>query len=223
MRMTTEARSDHDIQVAVRLEVEWIPEVNASGIGTAVRDGVVTLSGEVRTIAERRAVTRGAMRVRGVSAVVDDITIHSDSEHSITEVEIAQEVAHALKSANNIPDTIKAEVSEHHVTLSGQALWDFQRYAAVQAVRNLRGVYGVDSTIVLTPRPSATDTEERITKALTRNAALDAGHITVTVVGTKAILCGRVRSWSEKEQAGRAAWMSPNVTEVNNEILVRGF
>lgn len=223
MSTATTTRTDHDIQASVQDELEWTPDVDAAGIGVAVEDGAVTLSGEVDDYAEKLAAKRAALRVRGVSAVVNDLTVHPKGATTVTETDIAKEVERALKWATNVPDTVKAEITGHNVTLTGQVQWDFQRQAAKRAVRYLRGVYTVNNMITLTARPSATDAKERITNALVRNAQLDANHITVTVVGNKATLTGHVRSWAEKEQAGFAAWASPHVTDVANDLVVRAY
>ncbi len=223
MSTATATRTDHDIQTSVQDELEWTPDVDAAGIGVAVEDGAVTLSGEVDDYAEKLAAKRAALRVRGVSAVVNDLTVHPKGATTVSETDIAKEVERALKWATNVPDTVKAEITGHNVTLTGQVQWDFQRQAAKRAVRYLRGVYTVNNMITLTARPSATDAKERITNALVRNAQLDANHITVTVVGNKATLTGHVRSWAEKEQAGFAAWASPHVTDVANNLVVRAY
>lgn len=221
MSTVTAARSDHDIQVAVQDELEWTPEVNSAGIGVAVDDGAVTLSGEVEDFSERLAAKKAALRVRGVSTVVDDLSVHPRSAWPVTETDIAKEVERALSWATNVPDTVKAEVEGHSVVLTGEVRWDFERQAAKRAVQHLRGVSAVDNRITLTARPSAADTEERIKNALVRNAQLDANHISVTVVGNTVTLTGNVRSWAEKEQASRAVWGSPHVTEVDNRLVVR--
>ena len=65
------------------------------------------------------------------------------------------------------------------------------------------------------------DAKERISNALVRNAQLDANHIVVTVIGNSVTLSGHVRSWAEKEQAGRAAWASPHITDVQNNVRVQ--
>lgn len=223
MSIATQVRSDQDIQTAVHEELEWTPDVDAASIGVAVEDGAVSLSGEVDNYSERIAAKQAALRVRGVTAVVDDIVVHPKSGWTVTETDIAKEVERALKWASNVPDTVKASIKDHIVTLTGQVRWNFQREAATRAVRYLRGVYSVNNLITLTARASAADAEELIKNALTRNAQLDAKTINASVSGNKVTLTGTVRSWAEKKQAGNAAWASPHVTAVDNRILVQAY
>ncbi|PRB65279.1 MULTISPECIES: BON domain-containing protein [unclassified Microbacterium] len=221
--MALETDRDMDLKLLVSDELEWTPDVDAAGIGVAVAAGTVTLSGEVGSYAERLAAKKAALRVRGVRAIVDDLTVHPRSALPVTETDIAKEVERALASSSNVPDTVKAEISGHDVTLLGEVDWDFQRVAAKRAVQYLRGVFTVNSMITLRERPSAEDTEERISNALTRNAQLDAERIHVTVDGSTVTLTGTVRSWAERRQATNAAWASPHVTDVDDQIEVGGY
>lgn len=120
---TTTIRSDHDLQAAVQAELEWTPDIDAAGVGVSVDEGAVVLSGEVTSYSERLAAKQAALRVRGVCAAVDKLTIHPT--WSVTETDIAKEVEHALTWAVNVPDTVKAEIKGHDVTLTGQARWNF--------------------------------------------------------------------------------------------------
>jgi osmotically-inducible protein OsmY len=56
-------------------ELDYAPMVDAASIGVAVDDGVVTLTGHVRTYAEKGIAERVALRVRGVRAVIERIAL----------------------------------------------------------------------------------------------------------------------------------------------------
>lgn len=223
MSTATAIRSDHAIQEAVQAELAWTPEVDAPGIGVAVDDGVVTLSGEVTGYAERRAAKRAALRVRGVTAVVDDMVSHpTNATWVVTDTDIAKAVQVALSTSSTVPPSVKAEVKAGLVTLTGQVEWNFQRSAARRAIEHIRGVKHIDNQITLSPRASSTQTAQHIKAALIRNASVDADHIKVDTQGTTVTLTGSVKSWAEKYQAGYAAWASPHVTHVDNLITVSG-
>lgn len=221
MTAATHAQTDRDVKTAVTAELEWTPEVDAVGIGVAVDDGVVVLSGEVRKYSERTAAKGAALRVRGVTAVVNEIRVHPDSRLSVSDSDIAKEVEHALQAAVDVPDTVQAEIIGHDINLTGVAEWDYQRRAAERVVRHLRGVNAVDNAIALTPRLPASNTAGRIKEAIVRNALLDAKAIDVSAVGDRVTLSGTVRSWAQRRQADLAAWSSPHVAEVYNHIIVR--
>ena len=223
MSIATPTRSDADIKTAVLDELDWTPEVDATGIGVAVDDGAIALSGEVDNYSARIAAKDAALRVRGVRAVVDNVNVHPSWSSSVTEPDIAKEVEHALTWASTVPDTVKAEIQGHDITLTGQVVWDFQRRAAQRAVQHLNGVNYVNNLVTLPPRVSAPDTERRIRDAITRNAQLDADSITGAVSGREVTLTGTVRSWAEKRAAERAAWASPHVSEVQDRIAVQLF
>jgi osmotically-inducible protein OsmY len=220
MTSATAIRSDQDIQTAVQDELEWTPEVDAAGIGVAVDAGAVALSGEVGSYSARIAAKHAALRVRGVTAIVDNVSVHPSWSASVSESDIAKEVERALMWASNVPDTVKAEIKNHDVTLTGSVTWDFQRRAAQRVVQHLRGVNYVSNLLTLTPRVSAPDTEKRIRNAITRNAQLDANTIAVAASGDQVTLTGTVRSWAEKREAERAAWASPHVNSVHDHISV---
>ncbi|MDR6141518.1 osmotically-inducible protein OsmY [Microbacterium foliorum] len=218
---TTEPLDDRDVQRAVSQELQWTPGLDDAAIGVAVKDGAVALSGEVNSYSERLAVKHAALRVRGVSTVVDDIVVRPTHGTQITDIELAREVDHALHATANVPITVKAVIDDGEVTLMGEVEWDHQRRSAKRSVQHLRGVRNVNSLITLSARPSASDAEERIRGAILRNAAVDANAVSVKIEGTRAILTGTVRSWPEKSQAADAAWASPHVTSVDNRIEVR--
>lgn len=217
-----EHRNDHDLRTAILDELAWTPTVNADQIGVALTAGAVTLSGEVGTYPEKDAAVRAAMRVRGVTAVADEINV----EHSWgtpDDATLAREVGLALaRTAAVPPDAVTATVHNHAVTLSGTVGWQFQREAARRAVAALRGVGEVCNTVTLKPPfvVSAQEAAGTITAALLRNAQVDAERVHVSIVDSEVTLTGAVSSWAERRQAEHAAWSSPGVTDVDNRLTV---
>ncbi|GAA2085380.1 BON domain-containing protein [Pseudolysinimonas kribbensis] len=213
-------RTDHEILQAVRDELDWTPDVDAARIGVAVDHGGVTLTGEVPSYTERVAATRAALRVHGVLALADELIVNPPAAGILTDSTIAQAIEHAFEYAGTLPSTVKATVSHGRVTLTGTADWNYERAQARRLVRGIKGARDVLDLIELTPRASADATSKRIHAALLRNAALDAQSIHVTAEGTRVKLTGTVRSIAERRQAELAAWADPNVTAVDNQLLV---
>ena len=213
-------KTDSQLQKDVQDELEWEPSVTPSEIGVSVNNGVVTLSGTVPTYAEKCAAERAAQRVEGVKAVAENIQVKLTGIHKRSDTEIAEAAVSTLKSHVWVPDDVQVTVENSRITLRGQVSWEFQRSAALNAVRYLPGVQGVANEITIKPTVRPSEVKDEIEKALKRDAEVDAEHIAVSADGSKVRLSGSVRSWREHEEAGRAAWKAPGVTAVVNNIAV---
>lgn len=221
---TTRSQTDHDVQSAVESELEWAPGIDHAGIGVSVEDGTVALSGEVDSYREKTAAMRAAFRVKGVTTVVNNLMVGPTSKlWGVNETEVARDVEKAISWLATPPNSVRAEISEHRVVLTGEVQWNYERVQAERAVERIVGVADVDNRITLAKRASAVDTAERIKNALARNAALDAKNITVTTSGRAVTLTGTVHSWSERSEAENAAWSSPNVDAVYNDLEIRNW
>jgi osmotically-inducible protein OsmY len=143
----TTRRSDGDIQADVSEELRYTPRIDTH-IRVAVNGGAVTLSGEVGSLPERIAAKRAAMRVSGVKAVADELRVRAPGTCGTNDIDIAQAAAQLLGLAVDVPsDTVKAEIHDHVITLSGNVMWDYQRDAATRAVMYIKGVTGVNNAI----------------------------------------------------------------------------
>ncbi|HET7139507.1 MAG TPA: BON domain-containing protein [Arthrobacter sp.] len=213
-------RSDHDLQQAVLNELDWTPEVDASHIGVAVNSGAVTLTGEVPTYSALLAAKKAALRVRGVTALADELTVEY-LEGPVSDTDIAEAALNTLRGNAVVPEgAITVEVRNHAITLTGSVDWNYEREAAAHTVEHLRGVRSVQNLITLKARASAFDTKTRVKNAIARQAALEAERIVVTVDGTEVTLTGKVASWNERKAASKAAWSSPHVSAVHNQLDV---
>ena len=94
MSTATITATDVRLRNAVVRQLDWDPEVDASAIGVAARDGVVTLTGFIDSYAGKLAAERVLKRVRGVRAVANDITVRLLVER--TDADIARDTLQAL-------------------------------------------------------------------------------------------------------------------------------
>ena len=213
--------TDRELQEHVQTALDWEPSVDAADIGVSVDGGVVTLRGDVKTYAEKATAERVALKVYGVKAVANDVTVRLGGTLKRTDTEIAQAVVAALRWNTRVPrDQIAVSVSDGWVTLKGQVDWEYQRTAAANLVRDLEGVRGVTNVIAVEPHASAIDVKAKIEAALKRSAEVDARRINVTVADGKVVLSGNVHSWFERSEARQAAWAAPGVKEVDDRMLV---
>lgn len=211
--------SDSELRSEIERALDWEPSVDSRRIGASVDDGIVTLAGEVRSYYEKWKAERTVERVKGVRGVVNRLEVQPATARSDTD--LAKEAADALKSSVLVPaDRVKVRVENGWVTLNGQVTWDYQRRAAERAVRDLPGIKGISNLITIRPEVEPTRVKERIQETFKREALYDASRVTVEVDGSDVTLRGTVRSWAERHEAEKAAWATPGITSVHNQITV---
>lgn len=214
-------KTDKQLQQDVTAELSWNPAINSAEIGVAVKDGVVTLSGQVGTYAEKIEAERAAVRVFGVKALAVEVDVHLAGQSTRTDSDIARSVENVLEWTTYLPNNaVKVMVENGIVTLSGNVHYQYQRQAAVGAICGLFGVKAVNDEIEITPAVSAPIVKADIEAALKRRARNEINNISVTVKGHDVTLSGVAHSWSERELAESTAWASPGVHSVVDDITL---
>jgi osmotically-inducible protein OsmY len=159
--------------------------------------------------------------VYGVKALANDLAVHLVTDFQRTDTDIAQAAVDALKWNTMVPnDRVTATVTNGWVTLNGTLDWQYQKDAAARVVRELTGVQGVMNNIIVQSRVKMVDVRDKIEAAFKRSAEIDARRINVTATDSKVILSGNVHSWAERQEAERAAWAAPGVTQVEDRLAI---
>lgn len=214
-------KSDKQLQQDVMDDLRWDPSLDASKVGVAVTNGVVTLTGSVPSYFQKQNTERVAKRVAGVRAVANDIEVRLPNMTERNDSDIAQAVLNSLKWDTSVPEeSVDISVSKGWVTLEGSVDWNYQREACEKSVEKLVGVKGVTNRISVAPHAKSKDVKSEIKAALHRYAELESRNIEVDAADSTITLRGQVRSWAERKEAETAAWMAPGVTQVKNEIIV---
>lgn len=208
------------IKRLVEGELDWAPGIDGAGIGVAVDEGIVTLSGHVPSYAQKITTEQTVKRLKSVRGVVDKLEVRF-AAHAGDDVDIAKRAANLLDWDVTLPKgAVKVAAANGFITLTGEVPWQYQRIAAEQGLHRLAGVRGVFNQIAVKPAVKAEDIKHRIEAALDRQADIDGAKVRVTVDGDRVRLEGKVRAWFEREAAEEAAWAAPGVRFVDDRVSI---
>ncbi len=220
--MTDSVRSDEVIAADVRDTLNWDTRIQAGNIQVEVLDGIVTLSGNVRLLAERSIAAADAWRVKGVRQVINDIAVSPAADR--TDADIAADVENALRYDNRVDSSdVVVQVAGGVVTLSGVVGSSDERHAAEEDAWYTPGVVAVEDRIDVSPSKQRPDEEilAAVRNALTRDARItDATRISVAVDRGKVTLRGGVDRAVERQAAEEDAWFTAGVVAVTNLLVI---
>jgi osmotically-inducible protein OsmY len=215
--MPEESLSANDVADELRAE----PAIHAEGISVSASNGIIVLAGNVDSYREKDLAERAALRVRGVRAVANEITVEVPASQQRSDQEIAEAAGWALRWNAAVPEkAVQLTVDDGWVTLYGSVAWQFERLAAEGAIRDLMGVRGITNLITVPCQPGVSDIKRSLADGLRRSALVDARHIAIDEHAGRIVLRGTARSWSERSEAERIAWAVPGVSVVDNHIAI---
>lgn len=216
-------KSDSELRQDVQAELGWEPSFDERRIGVAVKDAVVTLTGEVGSFAQKWNAERAVERVNGVRGVANDLEVPRLASTATWRSPgqprtRCDGTAWCPQTAS--PQRWKRLDQAHRPRRS--RLRAPRRGRAVRYLSGVRGVSNLVTVKAVTPRAKPKNIKADIERIFQRQAALDAKQVSVEVSGDVVTLRGQVRSWAERREAERVAWAAPGVSNVRNNITTGG-
>jgi osmotically-inducible protein OsmY len=142
-------RTDSDIATAAVQALKWYSGVPEDRIKVTVRDGWVTLEGDVDRWFQKDAAERPVRTLTGVKGVTNDIKVTS---RVIRPGDVKEKIEAAFKRSAEIDARqVRVEAHEGKAILSGNVRSWAEREAAEQAAWAAPGVSAVENHIKITP------------------------------------------------------------------------
>ncbi len=212
---------DSDIARAVKTELLIAPNISPDEINIAVKEGIVTLSGNTSNILTKERAIEIAESVTGVKSVVNNITV-SESKRSDGQIENDITVALANNPATEAYD-ISTTVSKGMVYLTGDVQSWQQKDLCTNVAESIKGVRNVndDLKINYSVFRSDKDIREDVLSRLKWDVYLDLQSLKVKVNDGNVSLCGTVASAAEKRWAYRDAWVEGTKSVSDKNIKVQ--
>jgi len=154
--------TDEKLRQQVIEELNWDLALKADQILVQVSDGIVTLSGNVASHAERWHAEQAVAHVAGVVDLLNQIDVVLPSSHVRTDSDLVAAAVSALQWNTSLADhRVKVSVTDGWLVLSGEVDSEHQRQTAGYAVRYLQGIKGISNDIVVKAHASAQTHQDR--------------------------------------------------------------
>ncbi len=202
-------------------ELRWDPRLDESKIVPSLAGGVAVLQGSVRTYSERCWAEEVAKRVRGVTAVHNELEVRLTIGDYRRDEMLRRILVEVIDALSGLPDRRpRVDVRDGHVVLTGVVFWHFQKSLADEAVRHIAGIRGIENGLIVAGVPnSSTSTRSALNAALQRH--IRDCSIRIAGRGSRISLRGTVRTCAERDAAIDLAWCAPGITSVDDHLVVR--
>ena len=211
--------TDQNMTQEIEARLASREEVSFDSIDVETTDGIVTLSGSVRTILAKDLTTDIAQSVRGVRAVVNHLTVTPTERDDAA---IREDITDALRE-DSATESFEATlwVDNGAVVLTGTVDSEQEKDLIEVVAKGVRGVRAIDNRMAVRPGEERFDSEiqAEIEQILRWNVHVDDCLIAAGVRDGTVRLAGVVRSLMEKAEAIDAARGVRGVSKVEAEEL----
>jgi osmotically-inducible protein OsmY len=226
----TATRSDQEIKNDAVAALNRDVYLTGFAVTVAVKDGVLSLTGSVGNVYQKRRAAQAARWVSHVTFVKNELVVRPEEKGELRERVVyvsddALEKAIREELAEDIrvdASEIEARASDGEVTLEGSVTNLAQKRTAEQDARDVVGVAWVTNKLsVKTDWREDWTIRDDVDFDLKTDSALTPFDLESRVKDGVVTLTGRVHDWSEKSHATDVAGRVRAVREVVNEIRVQ--
>ena len=194
--------------IAIEAELQVDRTVPHDRIAVTVKNGIVTLNGEVGTLLARDRAVYIAETIRGVRAIVNQVEVNPGEKYAdLTDQEIIHRVTRSLRSDPATRDLkIRVTSTDNSVTLLGEVDSHQEKALGEAIAKGVEGVQAITNKLTVVHRPRADDDiEADIVRRWESDPWLDESLLGLIVENGTVSLTGTVGSLDEKRRAVRDA------------------
>ena len=227
LKTDLEADSDKAIQSAMEHVLAKQGILKDNNIQVLVTNGVVTLTGSVKTIADKRRAEHDAYEMAPGYRIAGDLSLEAST---VSDQQIAQEVKNSIRRHTfyTVFDWITMEVSGGVVVLGGWVHQPWMKAIFVKQAQRVVGVEEVKDEIVALPLSFYDDEIRYRVASLIYNDPTFEAHmydqdppIHIIVDGGKVILVGTVDNEREKSVAASIVNIQADIAQVENDLVIQ--
>ena len=208
--------TDKALERLVRTHLKDLPS-NASRVSVAVRNGIVYLSGSIRTLWDKRQGVEAIGNVMAVRSVIADALIVTRSTK--TDRQLLHGIRNVLKATHGVDfTTLAPSVRNGYVTLSGTAESKRELEKIEDVLVHVDGVRGIEKLATISRRNNANNrtVAKRLEQRLAHTHPQD--DVEACYFGGVAVLSGRARSLRERRAIVSAVEADEAVKRVVDKI-----
>ena len=194
-----------EIREAIVADLDDTESLRVDRMDVSVHDGLVTLSGRVESLMDKRRASSVAKRTRDVQAVLNQLIVQASDR---SDEEIRDDVVMRLRANDSLDrPEIAVAVNQGEVAITGEVDSLAEKRLAEIAAAGVRGVTSLQNqlTVGLSRQRSDEELREEIAGLIVNSVYLDNVEIDVRVENHVASLSGTVGSAAQKEQLEQTA------------------
>ena len=215
-------RSDKQITDIVIQTLLWDARVSPARINVKTKNGEVTLSGTVDTFYKKWSAIDAVLKIPHVLEVKDNLIVKTTDK--VEDQFIEKNIKEALQNDSRLQQTkINCDVQKGRVLLSGEVVTYYQKIAAEETCRWIKGVTKVENEIEVSMPGKKYDKiiKEKIENLIDDSKLFEDASINIDVDNSIVLLSGSVNSIYQKMHAEVLASLVSNVVFVKNNIKIK--